>query len=254
MGWPDPSGAWVVVSGANSLNALLALAEYVRVGVPGQVVTPYRLGYLPPGARPTAAQVRNIDPSLTNSVLLFGGRGTSTLNEILGGGVDGDLVIQTVNRSEGVDSYPKDVPPTMTIAGHDSWWYTRSVTAPTARPGWPRSTDRPYGRHGVKLALQRLGQLRGGVAGDDHEDHRHEVERGLEHRRLRGPPLLLGARGRPPADIGAAARAVAALSRFIADAAGEFASVDVNPLVATADSAVAVDAVLYPTPPCGPRW
>jgi acyl-CoA synthetase (NDP forming) len=65
-------------------------------------------------------------------------------------------------------------------------------------------------------------------------------------RRLRGVPLLQGARGRPPADIAAAARAVAALSRFIAEADGAYAAVDVNPLIVTADGAVAVDAVLYP--------
>jgi hypothetical protein len=39
---------------------------------------------------------------------------------------------------------------------------------------------------------------------------------------------------------------VAALSRFIAEADGAYAAVDVNPLIVTADGAVAVDAVLYP--------
>ncbi len=66
-------------------------------------------------------------------------------------------------------------------------------------------------------------------------------------RGLRGAPLLLGARGRPPADVRAAARALAALSRFIAGANGEYASVDVNPLMVREEGkgAVAVDAIAF---------
>jgi hypothetical protein len=130
VGWPDPSGAWVVVTGAQSLNGLLALAEYVQVGARTQVIAPYRLAYLPPGARPTAAQVRNGDPSLTNSVVSFGGPGTSTLDELLFGSENGDLVIKAVNRSEGIDSYQQGVQPDLTIAGHNSWWYTDREPGP----------------------------------------------------------------------------------------------------------------------------
>jgi acetate---CoA ligase (ADP-forming) len=54
-------------------------------------------------------------------------------------------------------------------------------------------------------------------------------------------PLLEGARGRPPLDVGAAARAVAALSRFAA-AHPEIAEVEVNPLLVRREGAVGLDA------------
>jgi acetate---CoA ligase (ADP-forming) len=64
-------------------------------------------------------------------------------------------------------------------------------------------------------------------------------------RRLRGAPLLLGARGRPPVDITAAAHAVAALSR-VAAAHPEIAEIEVNPLRALPDAALALDARIVP--------
>jgi len=60
-------------------------------------------------------------------------------------------------------------------------------------------------------------------------------------RALRGAPLLLGARGRPPMDMAAAARAAAILSRFAA-AHPEVAEVEMNPLLVTSSGAVALDA------------
>lgn len=65
---------------------------------------------------------------------------------------------------------------------------------------------------------------------------------------LRGAPLLSGARGRPPLALAAAAGAAAALSRFAA-AHPEFAELEVNPLLVTADAAVALDARLVWTRP-----
>ena len=62
--------------------------------------------------------------------------------------------------------------------------------------------------------------------------------------RLKGFEILRGARGRPPADIGSIAGALAALSRFIADNADKYAEVDVNPLIAGPDGALAVDALV----------
>ena len=55
-----------------------------------------------------------------------------------------------------------------------------------------------------------------------------EAERLL--RSLRCAPLLLGARGRPPLDLAAAAKALAALSRFAAERP-EVSEVEVNPLL-----------------------
>jgi acyl-CoA synthetase (NDP forming) len=60
-------------------------------------------------------------------------------------------------------------------------------------------------------------------------------------RSLASAPLLIGARGRPPLDVGAAARAVAALSRFAAEHP-EAAEVEVNPLLLRREGAVGLDA------------
>jgi acyl-CoA synthetase (NDP forming) len=66
-----------------------------------------------------------------------------------------------------------------------------------------------------------------------------EAERMI--RGLKGAPLLHGARGRPPVDVAAAARALAALSE-VAAAHPEIAEIEVNPLLALPDGAVGLDA------------
>lgn len=67
-------------------------------------------------------------------------------------------------------------------------------------------------------------------------------------RSLKAFALLDGARGRPKADVQAAARAVAALSRFAARHAGDVAEIDINPLVVleAGQGAFALDALLVP--------
>ncbi len=60
-------------------------------------------------------------------------------------------------------------------------------------------------------------------------------------RSLRGAPLLLGARGRPPLDIGAAARAAAALSSLAA-AHPELSEIEVNPLLVLEQGVIGLDA------------
>jgi len=67
-------------------------------------------------------------------------------------------------------------------------------------------------------------------------------------RGLRAFPVLNGARGRPKADLAAAARAVAALSRFAAQQAATVAEVDINPLLVLPEGqgAVALDALIIP--------
>ena len=60
-------------------------------------------------------------------------------------------------------------------------------------------------------------------------------------RSLRIAPLLDGARGRPAVDVGAAARAAAALSRIAAEHP-EIAEVEINPLLALPDGALGLDA------------
>jgi acetate---CoA ligase (ADP-forming) len=60
-------------------------------------------------------------------------------------------------------------------------------------------------------------------------------------RSLRGAPLLAGARGRPPLDVAAAARAVAAVSRAAATCPAVL-ELDVNPLLVLEDGALGLDA------------
>ena len=60
-------------------------------------------------------------------------------------------------------------------------------------------------------------------------------------RSLRCAPLLLGARGRRPLDLAAAAKALAALSRFAAERP-EVAEVEVNPLLVGLSGAIGLDA------------
>jgi acyl-CoA synthetase (NDP forming) len=64
--------------------------------------------------------------------------------------------------------------------------------------------------------------------------------------RLRAADILRGARGRAKADVDALARALAALSRFVADNSDRYAEIDINPLIVRAEGkgVVAVDALL----------
>ena len=65
---------------------------------------------------------------------------------------------------------------------------------------------------------------------------------------LKGHALLAGARGRPPADLDAAAQAIAALSVYAAANAGRFESIEINPLLVrpVGQGAVALDALIVP--------
>lgn len=91
----------------------------------------------------------------------------------------------------------------------------------------------------------------------------------LEDRRFALPPLdeqralnlidglrirrvLDGVRGAPPADVGAAARALVALSQLALDLGDTLAALDVNPLIARPDGCVAVDALVIPSQPFDP--
>lgn len=62
---------------------------------------------------------------------------------------------------------------------------------------------------------------------------------------LRAAPLLIGARGRPPLDVDAAARAASALS-LLAAARPDIAEIEVNPLLALPIGVVALDARVVP--------
>jgi acetyltransferase len=62
---------------------------------------------------------------------------------------------------------------------------------------------------------------------------------------LRGFPLLMGVRGRPPGDVDAAARVIAAVSQAACDLGDHLQELELNPLIVRADGAgvVAVDAL-----------
>lgn len=63
-------------------------------------------------------------------------------------------------------------------------------------------------------------------------------------RQIRGFPVLAGARGRPPVDLNAIARTIAALSRFAAAHADEVETIDINPFIALPEGGIAVDALI----------
>jgi hypothetical protein len=128
VGWPDPSGSWIIVTGGNSLADLLALAENVRLGVPSRVVAPVHLGSLPRGAQLTAARTRIGD---READLVFSDEPLGPLARDVGWSHP-PLLVKTVNRTAEVDARQKGTPPTLTIAGHDSWWYTYQPASPFA--------------------------------------------------------------------------------------------------------------------------
>jgi hypothetical protein len=65
-------------------------------------------------------------------------------------------------------------------------------------------------------------------------------------KRLKGAPLLFGARGRLPADVDAVAELVVALSRFAVQAGDRIASIDLNPVIVhpEGDGLSVVDALI----------
>jgi acetyltransferase len=65
---------------------------------------------------------------------------------------------------------------------------------------------------------------------------------------LKGRAILDGVRGKPPVDRGALIELICAVSRFGAAAGERLAEVDLNPVLLSAQGAVAVDCVLVVTP------
>ena len=69
-----------------------------------------------------------------------------------------------------------------------------------------------------------------------------EARRMLES--LKGYKLLQGYRGTPAADLDAVCDAIARISEFAADFADKVGEIDVNPLLARQDGAIALDALI----------
>jgi acyl-CoA synthetase (NDP forming) len=68
-------------------------------------------------------------------------------------------------------------------------------------------------------------------------------------RQLRGFPVLEGIRGRPPIDLAAVVETVSAFSVLCHQLGDVLSEVDVNPLIARPDGAIAVDALVVPAMP-----
>lgn len=104
------------------------------------------------------------------------------------------------------------------------------------------SRDRVFG----PVAMVGLG----GIFVEIFEDVAHrlcpfgEAEALALIRRLKGFPLLDGARGRPKADVPALAAALSRLSVFATYAGPRLKSIDVNPIIVTVAGAFAADAVV----------
>ncbi|MBV9524006.1 MAG: acetate--CoA ligase family protein, partial [Alphaproteobacteria bacterium] len=67
--------------------------------------------------------------------------------------------------------------------------------------------------------------------------------------RLKGFPLLEGARGRPSVDLAALSAAVARFSVLATALAPDLAEMDINPIIAGPEGAWAVDALVVPALP-----
>jgi hypothetical protein len=64
--------------------------------------------------------------------------------------------------------------------------------------------------------------------------------------RLEVRSLLDGVRGQPPADVGAVAGALVSLSRLALDLGEHLDALDANPVIASPEGCVAVDALVIP--------
>jgi hypothetical protein len=129
IGWPDPSGAWVVVHGLTGTDNLVALGDAVDLGARHPLPAPYRLGYLPPGvaALPVSYAQNRTTPGdgagSVDSVLSFGGSPPETWHPFVEPSADVPLTIRVNDRSHYSDL--QDGPPDRTkIAGYDGWFFT----------------------------------------------------------------------------------------------------------------------------------
>ena len=147
IGWPEPSGAWVIVyldmpttsvsgaavPGASEKAQLLRVADIVRIGTPRDLQAPFRLGYIPPGLAGRAARVLDYRPGdgLTVSVDL--GPHPSAIDMYAGAEGQSDQPLRVYMRPLG--TFDDDVirtlgPPEARIAGYDTWYNTEGT------PGW----------------------------------------------------------------------------------------------------------------------
>ena len=64
--------------------------------------------------------------------------------------------------------------------------------------------------------------------------------------KLKGYPLLTGARGKQPVDLEKLIDTLMAFDAFVADYGPQLAEIDINPLLVTADGCTVLDALFVP--------
>jgi hypothetical protein len=120
IAWPEPSGAWVLVSGSERPD-LQRLAEAVRL-TPTALTMPYRLDYVPAGLRLDYGGSATSQPH-TNSVLLFADSSWPVMRRAqqLGLVDQSALRIQVTSRGDTFGALA-EIAPTM-IAGRETWYF-----------------------------------------------------------------------------------------------------------------------------------
>ncbi|GAA0931749.1 hypothetical protein [Virgisporangium aurantiacum] len=146
IGWPDPSGAWVIVyldkpTGGIGLPQrddkadLLRVAGALRIGNPRDMRASFHLGYLPPAVagQPASVTSNNFAGDDTSGVVVKVGVQPSKIDMyMLGNGDWGELLRVDMGPIGDLSNPSIQVlgPPEVRIAGYEGWYNTD----PT--PGW----------------------------------------------------------------------------------------------------------------------
>lgn len=126
VGWPDASGAWVVVLDGGDKAKLLHVAEAVRLGAPRMVPAPFRLGYVPAGLPGAYIRARHV--GMNNATL-----GLGTVDDMsnprsfvtVPKGIP--LAVSAFAHGDYVDGHVADLGAAPTkVAGLDTWYLTAS--------------------------------------------------------------------------------------------------------------------------------
>ncbi|WP_406298112.1 hypothetical protein OG948_21540 [Embleya sp. NBC_00888] len=136
IAWPDASGRWVIVSGAQNRAELDLLAEAVRV-VPTGVTAPYRIGFVPPGLRFDYGGSATSMPSEANSVLVFvdAGRPAMKRTDLLGLTERGSLRMQLTASDNGHLGRVRQSGPPTVLGSRDTWYFTAPAVGYSPTPG-----------------------------------------------------------------------------------------------------------------------
>ena len=149
IGWPDSSGAWVIVYLDKPMEEtddfpkrddkadLLRVASALRIGKPRDMRASFHLGYLPPAVagQPASITTSNFAGEGTPAVAVKIGLQPSKIDMYtLGKGDWGELLSVQVGPFSGRDTSDPSIqalgPPEVRIAGFEGWYNTD----PT--PGW----------------------------------------------------------------------------------------------------------------------